>query len=94
MQTVEFDRVKVINNDTWPLDFEQPVLVLPFYGEFGHFIYSFIRQVQMINAPNKIVCCKPGDEYYFPSAHGFFYDWSDPFSDDQKCGYRNVWPPT
>jgi hypothetical protein len=77
----------------WPHRRDEPIVVLPYYGEFGHFVNSFIRQVHYLYAPAKIVCCRPGEEVYFPSATGFYYDWNDPFYSDKKVGFRDGWPP-
>jgi hypothetical protein len=76
----------------WPDEIAGPCVILPFLGEFGWFVHSFIRQVALLRSPEKIVCCRPGEELYFPSANGFLYDWEDPFKDAQRCGYRNEWP--
>lgn len=72
--------------------FAHPIIVLPFYGEFGYFVQSYIRLVHHLKASQKIVCIRPGEELFFPSATGFFYQWHDLFSDEEKCGFRNVWP--
>ena len=95
MHANQATRVLVLDDTVeWPYRNDRPILVLPYYGEFGHFVNSFIRQVHYLHAPAKIVCCRPGEEVYFPSATGFHYDWSDPFDPEQKVGYRDRWPPT
>ncbi len=70
----------------------EKVIILPFYGEFGWFLNSHIRLAHYFIASNKIVCCRKGEEVYFPSANNFFYDWKDIFEDYEKCGFRNTWP--
>jgi len=67
------------------------VVILPYYGEFGHFILHYVRCVEYIKAETKIVCCYPGDESFFPSATGFYYDWQNPFHDNERCGFRDRW---
>lgn len=71
---------------------QEKVVFLPFYGEFGWFLNSFIRFVHYYKAKEKVVCCHPGEEIYFPSANSFFYNWKDIFADSEKCGFRNTWP--
>jgi hypothetical protein len=66
----------------------KPCVILPFYGEYGFFVMSYIRLVHYLDCPYKIVCCKKGDECYFPSAAEFFYDWEDFIPDKLKCGFR------
>lgn len=51
------------------------VLVLPFYGEFGWFICSAIRYVHNLVADEKIVCCRPDEEIFFPTATGFVHNY-------------------
>lgn len=67
-------------------------VILPFYGEFGWFLTSHVRLVHYLDVSDKIVCCRKGEEIYFPSANSFFYEWKDLFEDAEKCGFRNTWP--
>lgn len=71
---------------------DKPVVILPFYGEFGWFLLSYVRMVHYFEASQKIVCCHRGDESYFPSATAFYYDWKDLFDDSARQGFRNEWP--
>ncbi len=86
-----FKGVAIVNNGS-SVDLDRtygPVVILPFYGEYGWFIVSYVRQVHYLKSSYKIVCCRPGDEVYFPSAAEFFYDWKEIIVDAQKCGFRN-----
>jgi len=65
------------------------VVFLPHYGEWGWFILHYIRLVHYFEAAEKMVCCRKGQEVYFPMATGFFYDWTDPIPDRHKKGYRD-----
>lgn len=48
------------------------VVFLPYFGEYGHFILGYIGFVHTHTIfRNKIVCCRKGDECYFPSASRF-----------------------
>jgi len=87
------DVLVVDENTPWPFQTNESLVILPFYGEFGHFVNSFLRQVHYLVAPSKVVCCRNGEEVYFPSATGFFYDWTDQFQPNQKVGFRDCWPP-
>lgn len=58
---------------------------LPFRGEFGWYIQTFVKRVQGYNHPNKIVCTKLGHECLFPTAQNFYYDWQD-VKDGTKAG--------
>lgn len=59
---------------------------MPFMGEFGFFINTFSRYVNYFKCLKKIVCCKKGQEVFFPSADEFFYDWEDFHDDKNKLG--------
>lgn len=69
--------------------FDKPVIILPFYGEFGFFVPWYVRWVNAIEAPQKIVCCERGEEIYLPSASDFYYDWENPVEDKRRKGYRD-----
>ena len=60
-------------------------IYLPFIGEFGWYIFTFVKRIHGDPATNKIVCCKRGHECLFPTATDFFYDWQD-IQDSQKAG--------
>lgn len=64
----------------------EPVLFLPFVGEFGHLIMSHVRMVHFHRAARKVVCCRPGEEVLFPSADECFTDWIDPIRDKDRVG--------
>jgi hypothetical protein len=53
------------------------VCFLPFRGEFGWYIQTFVKRIHGYNHHNKIVCTKRGHECLFPSAQRFYYDWQD-----------------
>lgn len=61
------------------------VCFLPFRGEFGWYIQTFVKRVQGYYHDNKIVCTKVGHECLFPSAQKFYYEWQD-VSDGVKAG--------
>lgn len=61
------------------------VCFLPFRGELGWYLMSYVRMIHGYDHPNKIVCIKRGHECLFPTAQNFFYDWSD-IPDDHKAG--------
>lgn len=66
--------------------YNKPVVFLPNYGEFGPVMGKIISIVHFCNAPKKIVCCKPGEEAYYPSA-SYYYDWIyDLVDDEHKWG--------
>ena len=71
------------------LTFEKPCIILPHYGEFGWFIIRYIRLVNYINSPKKIICCNKKEEVFFPTANKFYYDWKNPLNDQGKKGYRD-----
>lgn len=62
---------------------------LPWRGEFGWMIMSFVKKFHADPAPDKIICCKRGHECLFPTAIGFFHDWDD-IPDSQKAGVYEV----
>jgi len=71
------------------LVFDKPCIILPNYGEFGWFIMRHIRLSHIIKSPYKIVCCKEGEELYFPTANEFYYEWKDQ-PDVYKHGWRDI----
>lgn len=58
---------------------------LPFIGEFGWYVMTYVKRFNAFNHNNKIVCCKRGHECLFPTASGFYYDWQD-IDDSGKAG--------
>jgi len=79
---------------TLPVPSSKKLIILPWAGEFGGFIMLHMRRVHLLEADEKIVCCKPGQEIFFPSATEFYYDydlggWE---SDDWKHGIsKGAW---
>jgi hypothetical protein len=73
----------------YDLNFNYPVIMLPYYGEFGYFILWYARWANLIEAPRKTICCQRGEELYFPSATNFFYDWKNPIPDKCRAGWRD-----
>lgn len=71
-------------------------LFLPPDLPFGHYVAGYLRFVNYYNSSNKIVCCKTGEEIFFPNATAFEYDWTyeDNFRNDidyWKCGkYKDI----
>lgn len=62
---------------------------LPFLGEFGWYLMTWVKQFHADKCPEKVICCKRGHECLFPTALGFFYDWQD-IDDSNKAGiYEN-----
>ncbi|HUT93890.1 MAG TPA: hypothetical protein VMY37_30785 [Thermoguttaceae bacterium] len=59
---------------------------LPWQGEFGCFITSFIRAVHTWPSEYKVVACRPGYECLFPTANEFFFDYSQILPDRKKRG--------
>ena len=46
--------------------FNKPTIFMPWTGEYGVMLMYWIRFIHHTKAPHKIVCCKRGDEPYFP----------------------------
>lgn len=61
------------------------VCFLPFRGEFGWYIQTFVKRIHGYNHDNKIVCTKRGHECLFPTVSSFYYDWQD-VNDNTKAG--------
>ncbi len=61
------------------------VCFLPFRGEFGWYLMTYVKRFHAFNHENKIACIKHGHECLFPSAKHFFYDWGD-ILDNKKAG--------
>jgi len=73
------------------------IIVPPFVGEFGWFVIRTIREVDKHPAKHKVVCCRPGQEIFFPSADAFFYDYDAAFKEKGRnakvptLGLGRVW---
>ena len=61
------------------------VIIGPFLGEFGIMVVDHLRWVESIEANEKIVCCEAGTECLYPSATGFFTDYTNPIPDSNRC---------
>ncbi len=66
---------------------KHPTVFLPNYGEFGSTIHKLIKMVYFYDCPEKIICCKKGEEAYYPNASGFCYDWQDFVEERHKWGF-------
>jgi ADP-heptose:LPS heptosyltransferase len=66
---------------------DKPLLFLPNYGEFGPTVHKLMKVVNFCKCSKKVVCCKKGEESYFPTANEFYYDWSDFVEDKHKWGF-------
>ena len=67
-------------------------IVLPFYGEAGWFVLKHIRTCYQLRKEH-IICCNRGEEFFFPRASGFFYDWQNPLEDCERAnigGFASV----
>lgn len=58
---------------------------LPWRGELGLMLLSWVRYVNSHPADNKIVCATRGSEALYPTATSFFYKW-DEVQDQDKNG--------
>jgi hypothetical protein len=58
----------------------------PYAGEFGNFIMRYMRFVHFFKCPHKIVCCKKGEEVYYPSANDFHYIEDNVTADADRVG--------
>ena len=56
-------------------------IILPFRGEFGMKLMRHVPQVNAITG-DKIVCCEPGEEAFYPSASS--YEICDKNNDDNR----------
>lgn len=54
---------------------------LPFIGEFGCYLTTYVHDIYRIAAKEKVVAIRPLHKVLFPTATEFFYDW-DLFVDD------------
>lgn len=57
------------------------VIFLPWVGEFGCFIKDWLPYIQAYRAQCKTICCKPGEEIFFPSAADFIFYEKNPIPD-------------
>jgi len=91
MRPIEMVRLRMKVNPA----LHPPVVFLPFVGEFGCMILYHIRFVHTYPAPRKIVCCRRGEEVFYPSAAEFDYDWQLDLPDTarSKIGERVMQDP-
>jgi hypothetical protein len=60
---------------------------LPFIGEFGWYLMTYIKMFHASQHQYKIVYTKPGHEFLFPTASEFRYNWPyDKITDVMKAG--------
>ena len=78
--------IQVENNN---LILDKPCVILPHYGEFGWFIFRYMKIVYSIKSPHKIVCCNKGEEILFPNSDNFFYEWENPLPYSERNGFRD-----
>ena len=69
------------------LNFDKSICVLPHYGEFGWLVQRHMRLVSLIKTPYLVVCCRHGEEVFYPNADEFYYGWEDSVPDTAKKGY-------
>lgn len=84
MREQEFGTLKQI------LSFDKNVIVLLHYGEFGWFIIRHILLFHIVSSAKKVICCKRGEESFFPDADDFFYDFEDAWEYADKRGYKDL----
>lgn len=78
----QYDALRLMRGE----GFNKPTIFMPWTGEYGVMLMYWIRFIHHTKAPHKIVCCKRGDEPYFPSADVYEYDWTDPVPDAERRG--------
>jgi hypothetical protein len=61
------------------------VCVLPYYGEFGWMVARHVRWVHQLVCSHKVVCCRRGEEYLYPTADAYHYDWPEALPDAERC---------
>ena len=66
---------------------KKTTVFLPNYGEFGCVIDKLVKIVHFHRSPEKIVCCKKGEEAFYPSANRFFYEWEDFIDDEDRWSF-------
>jgi hypothetical protein len=59
---------------------------LPWQGEFGCFITSFVRAVHTWPSEYKVVACSSGDKCLFPTADEVFHDLPEILPDHKRRG--------
>ncbi len=59
----------------------EKLFFLPFIGEFGCYLTTYVHDIYRIEAKEKVVAIRPLHKVLFPTATELFYDW-DLFVDD------------
>jgi Flp pilus assembly protein TadD len=60
---------------------DRKIIIPPYHGEFGSLLIRHVRFVHELDAREKLVCCRRGQEMFYPTATGFVYEWEDPGAD-------------
>lgn len=69
-----------------------PSFFLPYQGEFGCYIATFVRVVHTWPDASKIVACPADHRCLFPTADAFLHDYSELLPDSKKRGgSRRPW---
>ena len=78
---MRLNSVCVIRQKRRPKRSKKMKIILPFRGEFGMKLMRHVPQVNAITG-DKIVCCEPGEEAFYPSASS--YEICDKNNDDNR----------
>ena len=66
------------------------VFFLPWQGEFGIYISTFVRAVHTWLAEDKIVACPAGECCLFPTASSFYHDFEELVPDRKRVGRKET----
>ena len=67
---------------------DNKIIFMSFQGELGWFVL-YIRLIYSLKCVEKVVCCKRGEEFFFPNVTSFIYDYPIiTSSDKEKKGTR------
>jgi len=66
---------------------DKTTVFLPNYGDFGPVIHKLIKLVHFFKCPKKIVCCRKGEEAFYPTADEFYYDWDSFVEEKYRWGF-------
>lgn len=68
----------------------EKIFFLPFIGEFGCYLTTFVHDIYRIQAEEKVVAIRPKHKILFPTATEFFYDWDIFVNDINREGVNRT----
>lgn len=74
----------------WQEGDPEKIFVLPFLGEFGCYLTTYVHDFHRLDVKEKVIAIRPRHKILFPTATDFFYDWDIEILDEHKDGVNRT----